>query len=94
MSQYSLIVESHNFISAMFVQQQTLDTYATSIYKMEVGDEKKLDCEAVCSKLKLEMQGLQIQQDFYVSDRVDVVLGMEWLASLGEMRTDFRELTL
>lgn len=87
---------SHNFISATFVKQQELDMNATSIYTVEVGDGRKLDCEGICSELTLEMQGLKIQQDFYVFDLggVDVVLGMEWLASLGEVRANFRELTL
>ena len=69
---------------------------ATSIYTVEVGDGRKLDCEGICSELTLEMQGLKIQQDFYVFDLggVDVVLGMEWLASLGEVRANFHELTL
>nr|KYP41567.1 Retrotransposable element Tf2 [Cajanus cajan] len=87
---------SHNFISAKFVKQQKLDMYATSIYTVEVGDGRKLDCEGVCPKLKLEIQGLNIQQDFYVFDLggVDVVFGMDWLASLEEIRANFRELTL
>jgi len=39
---------------------------------------------------------MKIQQDLFVYEMtgVDVVLGMEWLASLGEIRANFRELTL
>ena len=64
------------------MKQQELDMKATSIYTVEVGDGRKLDCEDICSELTLEMLGLKIQQDFYVFDLggVDVVLGMEWLA--------------
>ena len=40
---------SHNFISATFVKQQELDMKATSIYTVEVGDGRKLDCEGICS---------------------------------------------
>ena len=45
-------------------------------------------------RIDMEMQGLKIQQDFDVFDLGGVVLGMEWLASLGEVRANFRELTL
>lgn len=52
--------------------------YATSIYKIEVGDGRKLDSEGLCPKLKLEMQGLQIQKDFYVIDLDELMWCWEW----------------
>lgn len=52
---YLLIVEPHNFISTMFVQQQELNMHATFIYTVEVVDERKLDCEGACPKVNLVM---------------------------------------
>lgn len=47
-------------------------------------------------QITLQTQGLEIRQDFYIFELgvVDLVLGMEWLASLGEIRANFKELTL
>lgn len=63
---------------------------------MEVGDERKLDCERVSPNLQLQMQGLKIQQNLYNIDLggVNVILGIAWLAGLGDIRANFRELTL
>jgi hypothetical protein len=46
--------------------------------------------------LSITLQGLHVQQDFYVFElgNVDIVLGMEWLAQLGEVRANFGELIL
>lgn len=44
----------------------------------------------------LEIQGLKIRQEFFIFEigRAYVVLGLEWLASLGEVKTDFSKLRL
>lgn len=42
----------------------------------------------------LNIQRLEIQQDFFSFELgVDIVLGMEWLAELGDIGANFRELT-
>ena len=87
---------SHNFISAVAVKQQQIPVTPTKPYTVEVGDGQKIRCEGVWNNVKLQIQGMKIQQDLFVFEMmgVDVVLGMEWLASLGEIRANFRELTL
>ena len=46
--------------------------------------------------MKLVMQGLEIHEDFFVFELggVDIVLGMEWLSSLGEIWANFKELMI
>ena len=68
----------------------------TPPYYVEVGDGRKIPCEGVCPKLKLVMQGLEIHEDFFVFELggVNIVLGMEWLSSLGEIRANFKELMI
>ena len=87
---------SHNFISDAVVKQQQMSITPTKSYIVEVGDERKIRCEGVCKNVKLHIQGMKIQQDLFLFKMmgVDVVLGIEWLASLGEIRANFRELTL
>lgn len=60
---------SHNFISSKFVKEHKSKMNETLLYTVEVGDGRKIPCEGVCSQLKLLIQGLQIQQDFFVFDR-------------------------
>lgn len=44
----------------------------------------------------MELKGLQIQQEFFVFQlgRAGIFLGLEWLASLREVRVDFGQLKL
>ncbi|KAJ1404919.1 hypothetical protein SESBI_26214 [Sesbania bispinosa] len=60
------------------------------------GDGRKIQGRGKCSQLGLQLQGWRIQQDFFIFDLggAEVVLGMEWLASLGDIRANFQELTL
>ena len=87
---------SHNFIYLVLVQNLDLQFKPNSSFTVEVGDGRKIPCLGVCSKLNITLQGLQVQQDFYVFDlgNVDIVLGMEWLAQLGEVRANFGDLIL
>nr|KYP76970.1 hypothetical protein KK1_021233 [Cajanus cajan] len=50
----------------------------------------------MCFEMKLQLQGLEVQQKFYLFDLhgVDVVLGLEWLGELGEIKANFKEFTL
>jgi hypothetical protein len=73
---------SHNFISSVLVQNLNLQFTPNSSFTVEVGDGRKIPCVGVCSQLSITLQGLHVQQDFYVFElgNVDIVLGMEWLA--------------
>ncbi|WVZ02752.1 hypothetical protein V8G54_023558 [Vigna mungo] len=87
---------SHNFISTELISKCGLQQQTTLPYMVEVGDGHKVHCQGKCQGLILEVQGLQIQQDFFVFSLggADIVLGLEWLASLGEVRADFGNLRL
>ncbi|KAJ1421315.1 Retrotransposon gag domain [Sesbania bispinosa] len=87
---------SHNFLSAKLVKELYLAVEDTPPYHVEVGDGRKIQGRGKCSQLGLQLQGWRIQQDFFIFDLggAEVVLGMEWLASLGDIRGNFQELTL
>lgn len=75
---------SKNFLSKDLLERYGLTHVDTPTYVVEK-----------CSELVLEIQGLKIQQDFFFFDiGVDIVLGLEWLASLGEVKADFGKLKL
>lgn len=79
---------SHNFISSLLVKEEELQVESTLPYTAEVGDERKIRSEGVCTQLELLVQGLEIKQDLIVFELggVDTVLGMEWLSSLDDIR--------
>ena len=68
----------------------------TPSYVVEVGDGHKIKCKGVCREVPLKVQEVPVQQQFFLIGLggVDMVLGMEWLASLGEIRANFEQLTL
>lgn len=68
----------------------------TPSYIVELGDGHRLKCKGKCFKLSLLLQGMEIKQDFYffTLQGVDLVLGLDWLSSLGEVKTNFGKLEL
>lgn len=68
----------------------------TPSYTVEVSDGRKIPGGGVCKNVHLNLQGLHLQQDFYIFDLggVDIVLSMEWLSQLGEIKANFSDLTL
>ncbi|WVY96197.1 hypothetical protein V8G54_028348 [Vigna mungo] len=89
-------IASHNFISPDLIARCGLHQEPTLPYVVEVGDGHKVHCQGKCHGFILEAQGLKIQQEFFVFTLggADVILGLEWLASLGEVRADFGNLRL
>ncbi|KAF1882979.1 hypothetical protein Lal_00003161 [Lupinus albus] len=87
---------SHNFISAELVEKLQLKVQTTPRYVVEVGDGHRIHCQGKCEALKLVFQDLEVVQEFYLFGLkgIDVVLGLEWLASLGEVKADFGKLEL
>ena len=87
---------SHNFIATELVDKLNLRVQDTPSYLVEVGDGHKVRCKGKCLKLKFQLQQLEIEQDFYLFTLkgVDIVLGLDWLAGLGEIKADFGKLEL
>ncbi|RDX89832.1 hypothetical protein CR513_28390, partial [Mucuna pruriens] len=82
---------TYNFISIELVEKLKLPI--TKIpYFVKVGDQHKIKCS------KGELVGARCtdstKQFLFGLGGVDVVLGLEWLAGLGEIRANFDDLTL
>ncbi|CAH9115813.1 unnamed protein product [Cuscuta epithymum] len=84
---------SHNFISQKLVGQISLPYHTTSGYKVQTGNGDVVFNNGKCEKLILNMQGTVIQQKFYIMELggADLVLGMEWLTSLGDVEVNFQK---
>ncbi|KAF7802166.1 putative mitochondrial protein [Senna tora] len=87
---------SHNFISSSLVAQLTLLKEDTSVYEVTVGDGHVVKGQGICKGLQVEMQGAHVKQNFYLFNlgEIDVILGIEWLESLGEVSVNWRQLTM
>ena len=85
-----------NFISKELARQLGLTIEETPIYTVEVGTGQKERSSGVCQSVGIEAQGIHILQPFFLLELggVDVVLGMRWLAGLGEIAANFQELTM
>ncbi|XP_057444004.1 uncharacterized protein LOC130736175 [Lotus japonicus] len=87
---------THNFISKAMAKQLGLVITETSTSTVEVGDGHKVQGSGVCRKVSVLIPGIEVVQDFYLFELrgVDVVLGLEWLAGLGDIKANFEKLTL
>ena len=61
--------------------------------KVMVADGKKIENVGKCHKVKLQMQECNLESDFFVVPLrgVDIVLGIQWLQTLGTYSTNHQE---
>ena len=87
---------SHNFISVKLVKELRLEVTSANPYLVEVGDGHKIRCQGVCKSLSIELQELKFTRNCYQFELggADLVLEVEWLAGLGEVKANFEKLRL
>lgn len=63
---------------------------------VKVANSKGLQCDVVCKELKWKMNGEAFNADMMVLDlgTYDVVLGVQWLATLGDILWNFMKLAM
>lgn len=68
----------------------------TTSYWVKVGNGEKIQFNGVCRGVEIKLQGFGFVADFYVFclNGDNVVLGMEWLKSLGDIKANFKDLKL
>lgn len=89
-------MEHHNFISTDLVEALKIPLDRSTQFEVQVRDGYTVRGTGVCHNVAIEMQGVKVKQSFYPFDLggTDVVLGVEWLESLGEVRVDWKKSTL
>ncbi|KAJ1378538.1 Aspartic peptidase domain superfamily [Sesbania bispinosa] len=85
-----------NFISQPLVAELQLQVTKTPEYTVEMDSGQKEKNKGICKAVQTEMQGVQIEQDFFILNLggTEVVLGLDWLASLGDIEANFKNFTL
>ena len=87
---------SRNFMTNRLARELGLDVQSIPTFTMEVGNGQREKGEGVCYGVKMLVQGILIQQNFFLMELrgTEVILGMDWLSSLGKIEVDFHEMTL
>ena len=87
---------SANFISTKVVEKLQLPIDRVKGFKVEVGNGAIEEGFGVCRGVELLVQGIRIVQNFFVLElgRPEVVLGVDWLAGLGNFVGNYKNMTL
>ncbi|TYH32064.1 hypothetical protein ES288_A01G221700v1 [Gossypium darwinii] len=86
---------THNFIQSRVAQFLGLDIDPSASFPVLVGNGESIHSEGRVKNVNLHIQGTDIIADFYVLPLhgSDVVLGVDWLATLGPIITDYASST-
>jgi hypothetical protein len=87
---------THNFINAEVAQQLGLKPTHFDAMQVMVASGEKLRCTGMCAGLLLWLQGELFVIDFFLlpMDVCEVVLGTQWLRTLGPIWWDFKRLQM
>jgi hypothetical protein len=87
---------SHNFISPKVTSALGLVVTPSAAKSIKLGDGHKVTTRGVCEGVKLKMGKVEIVVDALVLELggLDMVLGVAWLSTLGEVGMDWRRLTM
>ncbi|KAJ8751836.1 hypothetical protein K2173_026032 [Erythroxylum novogranatense] len=87
---------THNFIEQGIVTKLGLPIDTNRRFQVMIANKDRVDCAGICRGMKLLVHDCWIAADFFVlpSAACSVVLGVQWLANLGPIETDYGKLTL
>ncbi|XP_060962287.1 uncharacterized protein LOC133032379 [Cannabis sativa] len=87
---------NNNFIQESLATQLNLPWEETKCFKVYMGNGNFLLCYKLCKEVELWLQGHRFIVDLYVLPicGLDVVLGMQWLQTLGPCIHDHKALTM
>lgn len=87
---------THNFVQTRTAKFLGLHTTEAQPLKVTVGDDTVLACKHLCPNVAVEIQGHTFEVDLHVLpiSGADIVLGIQWLKTLGPIITDYEALTM
>jgi len=87
---------THNFIQDAMLPELGLFPSDTTPLKVMVGNGQYLHCNQICTEVSIVIQGIHFIIDLHVLPLCDanVVLGVQWLWSLGPILTDYTTLSM
>ena len=85
---------THNFLNSAIANK--LQCLATPIRTLvvETANGGTMYCSAMCRNFRWRMQGVNFETDVFIVDLIncDMVLGIQWLATLGNIVSNYKDL--
>ncbi|KZV19807.1 peroxidase 64 [Dorcoceras hygrometricum] len=87
---------SHNFISRKLVEKLGMEIDEAVKFGVCLGDGTKVQCQGLCQGLKIQLGTYiaKITGHLFELGGVDIILGVEWLRTLGEIRLDWNKMRM
>ncbi|KAD4180242.1 hypothetical protein E3N88_28833 [Mikania micrantha] len=87
---------THNFINSDLAAKLHCSTSTVKTMKVTVANGNQIDCVSLSKDFKWMMQGVWFNADVLLIplDNYDMVLGVQWLSSLGDINWNFKNLTM
>ncbi|XP_017431852.2 uncharacterized protein LOC108339224 [Vigna angularis] len=87
---------THSFISNRLVEELGLECTDTRPYKVCLGDGQRKETSGYCTGVSVLLENLEVRDKLYLFELggVDIILGMTWLSSLGEIKVDWGQLIM
>ena len=87
---------THNFVNANFAKKMGCDKVAAPAFQVMVANGDRLQCDEIYKSVPMEIQGYKFHISMYPLELqgFDVVLGVQWLQSLGRVIYDWKNLTM
>jgi hypothetical protein len=87
---------THNFIDASLVSRRALQTEEFEGFDVAVADGHTVECLDKVPDLEIKLGNYTVRDTFYVVDLsdTDVVLGVQWLITLGKITTNYQTLEM
>ena len=87
---------THNFINAAWVAKRRFPTEKFEGFTIAVAGNTSMECSYWVPKLNVTLDNFHMTDSFYVVNVADtnVVLGIQWLYSIGEYTTNYRAMEM
>ncbi|KAF2324336.1 hypothetical protein GH714_012656 [Hevea brasiliensis] len=87
---------SHNFIANNLVTQLGLPVQSTPTFGVKLGDGHRSKSRGMCTNLVVKFESFNIQTDCYLFPLggVDMILGIAWLETLGDVKVNWAKMTM
>ncbi|KAA8520263.1 hypothetical protein F0562_014519 [Nyssa sinensis] len=87
---------THNFIDQATISKFGLPVIQDKKFQVMVANQEKIECVGQCQALTVTIQGHSVIADYYILPvaACQLVLGVQWLETLGPIETDYKQLTM
>lgn len=87
---------THNFVNHRIAEAMRLPVKPTEPFSVRVTNGERLTCKGKYENITVDIQGIKFHLDFFFLplSGLDLVLGIQWLQTLGSVMCDWNKLTM